>query len=185
MKVIKFATGNQRKIAEANAACKDFDIVVEPVKVEIDEIQHHDPLEIAKHKARAAQQAVGEPVVVTDASWAIPGLNGFPGGYMSDVESWFNADDFIALMSDKSNRAISYTENIIYCNGENVKVFSETYEGVVVDSPRGVGNSIETVAEFDGKTISERREEGGFTHNPDDYVWDQFAQWFRGEASTG
>jgi len=185
MKVIKFATGNQRKIAEANAACKDFDIIVEPVKVKIDEIQHHDPLEIALHKARAAQQAVGEPVVVTDTSWNISTLNGFPGGYMKDVATWFSAEDFIALMAGKSDRTISFTENIIYCDGEDMKVFSDTYEGKVADSPRGEGNSIELVAEFDGKTIGERRSEGGFSHDPEDYIWYQFAQWFRGEASTG
>ena len=81
MQTIKFATGNQRKIAEANAACKDFDIIIEPIQVDIYEIQHHDPLEVAKHKAHAAYRAAGEPVVVTDTSWSIPALNGFPGGY--------------------------------------------------------------------------------------------------------
>jgi len=42
MKTISFATGNPRKLAEAAAACKDFDLRVEGVKVHIDEIQSSD-----------------------------------------------------------------------------------------------------------------------------------------------
>ena len=54
MTTIFFATGNQRKIHEATTALAPFDLQVEPVKLAIDEIQHHDPAEITKAKARAA-----------------------------------------------------------------------------------------------------------------------------------
>ena len=97
---------------------------------------------------------------------------------MKDVATWFSAEDFISLMVDKSDRTISFTENLIYNDGQSIKIFSDSYDGLVVDKPRGNGNSIENVAEFDGKTISERRGEGGFTHSPEDFVWYQFAQWY-------
>lgn len=98
MKKILFATGNERKIGEAKAACDDFGIEVEQVDLDIDEIQAHDPTVIAKHKAQEAYKQVNEPVVVTDTSWNIPVLGGFPGGYMKDVSAWFEPQDFISLM---------------------------------------------------------------------------------------
>ena len=68
MKHILFATGNSRKISEANETLKTYEIIVKPVKVETDEIQHHDPAEITKAKARSAYEFVHEPVVVSDTS---------------------------------------------------------------------------------------------------------------------
>ncbi|MDO4712451.1 MAG: non-canonical purine NTP pyrophosphatase [Candidatus Saccharibacteria bacterium] len=82
---IAFITGNPRKAEEATAVLATYDVAVEIMALDIDEIQHHDPLEITKAKARAAYQKAKRPIVVNDVSWEIPALNGFPGGYMKDV----------------------------------------------------------------------------------------------------
>ncbi len=60
-----------------------------------------------------------------------------------------------------------------------VRQFSEEYEGTIVTEPRGTGNSIENVAEFEGFTLGERREQGGFSHKPEDYVWNDFIEWIK------
>jgi len=175
---IKFVTGNQRKIKEAKAACKDFGIEILQQELDIDEIQGIDPIAIAKNKAFKAYEAVGEPIVVTDTSWNILAVNGFPGGYMKDVARWFDAEDFIALVSRRTDRRIRFTETIVYNDGSDTKVFSEEYAGTIADSPRGDGNSIEQVAVFDGKTLAEAHGMGQFSHDPKDYVWYKFAKWF-------
>lgn len=183
MKSILLATSNARNVVEANAACKDFGIAVEQVELDITEIQHHDPIKIAKHKAGEAFKLVRSPVVITDTYWSIPALNGFPAGYMKDVSVWFEANDFINLMQDKSDRSIFFTETIVYQDSKVTKVFSQKFPGRITETPRGNGESIEQVAEFQGKTIAERRAEGKTSHDPEEYIWYQFARWFSGVGS--
>lgn len=182
MKIL-FATGNQRKLGEAKLACESYGIEVIAESFDIDEIQASSPRAVTEHKARAAFAAAGQPVVVTDTCWSIPALNGFPGAYMKDVAAWFTEQDFLNLMTDKTDRRISFTENIAYYDGNEMQFFSKEFWGEIV-SPRGSGNSIENVAEFEGKTLGERRSEGGFSHAPEDYVWVDFAKWYTSAERT-
>ena len=148
MHCILLATTNDRKLSEAQAACQDFGIVVEQVELQIDEIQARDAQKISVHKAAEAFRQVQKPVVVTDTSWSIPALHGFPGAYMKDVAEWFTPTDFIHLMSDKTDRRISFTENITYADGKIIRTFSQEFWGQITMSPRGSGVSIEQVVEF-------------------------------------
>ena len=177
MKSIIFVTGNQRKLDEARLACDLYGIEIVNQVFDIDEIQSFNPRQVTEHKARAAYDLAGRPVVVTDTCWSIPALGGFPGAYMKDVANWFSEQDFLNLMTDKDDSRISFTENIVYCDGETLQFFSKEFWGQVVP-PRGTGNSIENVAEFEGKTLGERRAEGGVSHAPEDYAWIDFAKWY-------
>lgn len=159
MKQILFATGNARKIEEANGTLSLFGIAVKPIKIEIDEIQHQDSAEITKAKVRAAYEVLHEPVVVADTTWEIPALSGFPGGYMKDVATWFDAKDWLALMSRHKDKTILCHEHVAYFDGENVHHFVSTYKGTFIDEPRGrvdAGESIEQVVIlYGGKTLAE------------------------------
>ena len=181
MSEILFATGNNRKIAEARAACDDFNITVKQIKLTIDEIQSHDSLDISMRKVEEAYKQVLSPVVITDTSWSIPALNGFPGGYMKDVAEWFKPEDFINLVKSKEDRRISFTETIIYKDANRTKIFSKEYIGVIITEPRGNGNSVEQITEFDGFTIAERHDQGKLSHDPKDYIWYEFAEWYSSE----
>ena len=174
---IYFITGNARKVGEAKLACEPAGIEIVQQQLEIDEIQSTIPNAISIDKAEKAYNLVKKPLVVTDTFWTIPALNGFPGAYMKDVASWFSSDDFLALMKNKENRQIFLSENITYKDAETIKQFSQEYEGVIVTEPRGVGNSIENIAQFEGFTLGERREQGGYSHKPEDYVWNDFVKW--------
>lgn len=55
MKQITFVTGNSRKFEEASSVLRQYGVAVEQLQLDIDEIQHHDPLEITKAKARTAK----------------------------------------------------------------------------------------------------------------------------------
>ncbi len=179
MKTILFSTGNQRKIKEARAACELLDIEVVPIKLDFNEIQSHDPIEISKQKAEDAYTlANAEAIVVADTSWSIPALNGFPGGYMKDVAGWFAPEDFINLIADK-DPIIIFTESIVYKDAAEIKIFSKQYVGKIANEPRGnEGNSFDKVAEFNGRTFAESQDLDETSHNPEDFVWYDFAKWY-------
>lgn len=180
MNKIYFSTGNERKIKEARAACDLFGIEVIPIELHFNEIQSHDPIVISKQKAEDAYALANQSaIVVADTAWSIPALRGFPGGYMKDVAAWFNPEDFIHLLSDKKDRTVIFTESIVYKDETEVKVFSKEYKGLIASSPRGDnGNSFDKVAEFNGRTFAESQDKDQTSHQPEDFVWYEFAKWF-------
>jgi len=180
MNKIHFSTGNKRKIKEARASCDLFGIEIIPIELHFNEIQSHDPITISMQKVEDAYKIAGKSaIVVTDTSWSIPSLNGFPGGYMKDVAEWFKPEDFINLLSDKDDKTIIFRESIVYKDATEVKLFSREYAGVVVNTPRGNnGNSFDKVAEFNGKTFAEHQDQDQTSHRPEEYVWYEFAKWF-------
>jgi non-canonical purine NTP pyrophosphatase (RdgB/HAM1 family) len=185
MKTILFATGNSRKISEANATLLPFGVTVSPIKLEFDEIQHADPAEIAKAKARAAYAAAGskQPVVVSDTSWAIPALGGFPGGYMKDTSIWWNAQNWLDIMVNQSDKRIFCLEHVAYYDGEVVQHFVEQYEGKFVEEARGRiddSESIERVISLYGnETMAEQLARGDIASAGETLGhWHQFGDWY-------
>lgn len=148
------------------------------MEVHFQEIQSKDPIEIALHKSMQAFKQVQAPVAVADTSWSIPALNGFPGAYMKEVTRWFRPDDFINLLRPYSDKRICFTETVVYRDADKHRVFSDEYWGAVSPESRGDGIPIEQVAEFDGHTIAERRNQGRYSHDPEHFVWAKFAAWF-------
>ena len=180
---IYFITGNAIKVGEAKLVCKPAGIEIVQQQLEIDEIQSTVPNDISIDKAEKAHNLIKRPLVVTDSFWRIPALNGFPGAYMKDVANWFSSEDFLSLMEKKANRQIFFSENITYKDDEIIKQFSQEYEGIIVTEPRGTGNSIENVAQFEEFTLGERREQGGYSHKSEDYVWNDFVKWINKRQS--
>lgn len=128
-------TGNRRKVKQARAAFKKLNMDLQTAQIDITEIQHHDPLEITRAKAKAIFDEFQKPVLVNDSSWSIPALGGFPGGYMKDVVGWFSSDDFLILMRDKSDRRIILNDVVAYYDGSIYKTFSYIWEGVFAHTP--------------------------------------------------
>lgn len=184
MKQIIFSTGNARKLGEAQAACSPFGIKIVQELYDIDEIQSHDPRKISLHKVESAYEIANQPVVINDAFWELPALNGFPGGYMKDVAEWFAPDDFIRLLQGKEDRRVCLTECIVYKDAHTTKQIVKQFWGKIAETPRGSGNSIEQVAVFNGATIGERKQKGEPAFAPEDYVWHDFAKWYARYDST-
>lgn len=178
MKSIVFVTGNNRKIGEAKSSCDLFDILVNQKRIVSDEIQSHDPLKIAKHKAMKAYESLNLPLVIHDAFWSIPGLGGFPGGYMKDVAEWFAPEDFISIMGNKDDRRVIITECIVYKDSDIIKTFTKDFIGKMGAISAGNGNSIEQVAIFNGHTLAEHHDLGQFSEKPQDLIWYDFAKWY-------
>ncbi len=164
-KSVQFATGNARKISEARKTLEKYNIGVTAISIEIDEIQHHDPVEITKAKARAAYEVTHEPVVVQDTSWSIPALGNFPGGYMKDISTWFAPKDWLALMERHEDKRIFCHEHVVYFDGDNLHHFEATYEGRFINEERGRDDENEsfekTVILYGDTTMAEQLAEGG------------------------
>lgn len=188
MSTLLFATGNSNKYYEANKICNQYGFRLEQVDIAIDEIQHRNPEEITKAKARRAYAALGKPIVVNDSSWSIPALNGFPGGYMKDISSWLDESDFLALMSIKNDRTIYLTEVVAYFDGEEMKLFTFRRSGVFVDTPRGESvtpfNKV-VVMEGDDMTIAEKISQSDRVVDVSNYRhWTDFAEWYGASKAT-
>lgn len=184
MNTILFATTNSRKVAEANAILTPLGLTVEPIALDIEEIQHHDSAEIAKEKARSAYDVAKRPIVVSDTCWSIPALGGFPGGYMKDVASWFTAQDWMALIGQYEDRTIECHEHVAYFDGEHLEYFVHAYKGVFVETPYPSSektNSIEqTVSLYGNKTMAELIDAGEIASAGEDLQhWQRFGEWFK------
>lgn len=184
MTQILFATGNQRKINEANDTLENYGLSVKTVSVEIDEIQHHDPVEITKAKARAAYVLLNKPVVVSDTSWSIPALGGFPGGYMKDVGIWWSEHDWLNVMASHEDKTIICQEHLAYCDGEELVHFSQDYEGIFLPQIQGPivneKESFERVASLDGtNSLAEGQASRIFNGEKKQLEhWQKFGEWF-------
>ena len=188
MHSVNFATTNKEKLLIAQTVCSKFEITVEQASADIDEIQGEDPVPIVKDKARRAYELLAKPIVVSDDSWDIPALNGFPGPYMKSINSWFKSDDFLRLMEGIEDRTIILHQMLAYYDGDTMKVFKNDIKGKVIDKPRGKNEKSPnmTVTELDndnGKTIAEVFEQGEkavaerYLTLPD--AWHLFAVWYK------
>jgi non-canonical purine NTP pyrophosphatase (RdgB/HAM1 family) len=185
MKTILFATGNSRKIAEANTTLQPFNISVAPIKLKFDEIQHSDPSEITKAKAKAAYTAAGnnQPVVVSDTSWAIPALGGFPGGYMKDVGIWWDEQNWLDIMANQTDKRVFCLEHIAYYDGEILQHFVEQYEGHFTSEAHGRTDKSESfervVSLYGNETMAEQLGRGENASAGETLGhWQQFGEWY-------
>lgn len=183
MNSITFVTGNDEKVRDAQFALKRYGVKVVKRECDIDEIQHHEPVNIALAKAKGAYDLLQCPLVVNDSSWSIPALGGFPGGYMKDVTAWLATKDFLALMKDKDNKQIFLHEVVVYIDEKGPQVFEALREGLFVDEPAGKNDpSFARIVKMEGDdvTISQIFDEDGERNlDPQRYEhWNKFGEWY-------
>lgn len=188
MKTIYFATSNLEKIQIAQTICAEAGVTVQSVSLDIDEIQGEDPEVIVRDKAHRAYEQLGMPVVVSDDTWDIPALKGFPGAYMKSINYWFTPEDFLRLMEGVSNRKIILHQYIAYTDGSVTEVFKNDIPGQIISEARGKSekspNMTVIVLDSDnGKTIAEVFEQGEeavvarYKNRPD--AWHGFIEWYK------
>jgi XTP/dITP diphosphohydrolase len=187
MNKVYFATTNQDKVQIAQIACAGVGIKVVPVKLDIDEIQGEIPELIIKDKVRRAYEKLGMAVVVSDDTWDVPALQGFPGPYMKSINHWFTPQDFLRLMSGIKDRKIILHQYLAYTDSKVTKVFKNDISGKIINEVRGTNrrspNMTVIVLDSDnGKTIAEVLERGNeavverYRNRPD--AWHGFAKWY-------
>ncbi len=176
------ATTNAQKFSIGQAAFSNRGITLEQLVIDIDEIQGEDADTILHDKARKAFAAIGKPLLVTDDSWSVPALNGFPGPYMKSINQWFTPEDFMAIMRDKTDRTIYLEQHVAYIDADEIVTFNKRIKGVFVTEPRGhTGPPIMRVVELegDGATIAELQDKGIVQgHSLQDDAWTNAADWY-------
>lgn len=187
MDTVYFSTGNKDKLLISQIICSKFNIKVEQVVAKIDEIQGEKSVFIAQDKARRAYESSSKPIVISDDSWEITALNGFPGPYMKSINKWFKPQDFIRLMSDIEDRRIILHQFLVFYDGNIMKTFKNKIHGKITDKPRGknIQSPVMTVIELEydnGMTMAEVFELGKkvvakryLAHRD---VWHKFSKWY-------
>ena len=179
--MILYITSNQNKIVTATRLLEPFGVKVEGLKVDgIIEPQTENIEEISIIKAKQAFEKVKKPLIVSDGSWIIPALKGFPGPYMAFVNKWFTSEDFLNLMKEKDNREIILRECVTYIDKDQIKTFISDTKALFVEKESGKATPIDQVISFreDGKTIAQCENEG-LPRIPQSDLWDEVGEWLK------
>lgn len=188
MRTIHFATTNKEKIQIAQAVCIEANIMVKPIHLDIDEIQGEEPEKIVRDKAKRAYEEFGAPVVVSDDTWNIRALRGFPGAYMKSINHWFKPEDFLKLMDGVEDRHITLHQYLAHTDGNITKVFKNDIKGQIINEARGKSekspNGAVIVLDSDnGKTIAEVFEQGdeaiSARHKDRLDAWHALVDWYK------
>lgn len=177
-----FITSNQHKVRTAQHVCRQFGINLAHQAMELQEIQAEEGSVIAQHKAKQAFKELDKPVVITDDSWSIPGLNGFPGPYMKYMNDWLTPQDFLRLTTGLTDRRIFLRQSIVYQDERTQKVFSVDIEGLLLKEAHGTSPfPIFTIVSFDeGKNSAAEINESGYSAIADrPNAWHELARWLR------
>jgi non-canonical purine NTP pyrophosphatase (RdgB/HAM1 family) len=179
--MISFITSNPGKFEYASRELKRYGVTLEQKSLDIVEIQSSNTQDITLDKARKAYDILHKPLIVTDANWNIPSLNGFPGAYMHDICRWFTTEDFLNLLKDKEDKSLIREYVAVYKDKDVEKVFTSTFKGRFIDTPKGKGGTnVDKITTFrkDGKTSSECNDENiNFQEFKQHPLWKDVGEW--------
>lgn len=181
MKPLLYATGNTDKFRQAQYVCQPAGIVLAQDRLEVPEIQGEDAQVIASDKAEKAYAKFQQPLLISDDSWHIHGLKGFPGPYMKSVCGWFSLDDWLNLTSTLDDRRVTLRQIVVYQDANEQRLFSCEVEGILLTTARGESTSpFDQIVSFDNgaHTVAELHSQGisAIGHLPS--VWHDFAGWY-------
>lgn len=173
------------KFEHAVFGCAPAGIKLTQTRLDITEIQSEDGELITRDKAQKAYSQLKKPVVVSDDSWMIPGLNNFPGPYMKYMNEWFSVQDWLNLTHKLADRSIVLRQIVAYQDASEQKIFSFDIPGTLFDVARGESTYPHlSIVSFDGKqTVAELIEKHEDSLRESGNVWQQFAEWYRGYHS--
>ncbi len=185
MQQVLFATSNSVKFLSAQHVCREFDIELRQVSVDITELQAEDGEIIVRDKAEKAFDMLHQPVVVCDDSWIIPGLNGFPGPYMKSVNTWFTPEDWLRLTLPLKNREIVLRQYIVFQNDDEQHLFAQDVRGIILKEIRGTSvYPHSALVSFDAGKHSDAefqaRQESAHKHLKNS--WHLLGEWLRGQS---
>lgn len=148
-------TSNDSKFKSADTICRPKGIQLVRKQLDLVEIQSDAGEDIARRKASDAYQQFRQPLVVTDDSWMIPGLNGWPGPYMKYMNEWLTAEDMLRLTKPLKDRRIFMQQIVVYQDELGQQLFSARVEGILLQHSSGISQfPIFSIVSFDNKTAA-------------------------------
>lgn len=146
---ITFITGNQHK---ADHYARLLGYPVSHRKLNLDEIQSSDIIEVATHKIEQAYEIVKQPVMIDDFGFCIEAFNNLPGPF---TKFFVEPDDGLEKLCQITNALDSRRAKVVcaiaYKDANQTKVFVKELPGNVADQPRGdLGIATDRIFEPDG-----------------------------------
>lgn len=182
MNNLLFVTGNDVKFRLAQDICSEFGIVMNQTALDIPEMQSEDGEPVARDKALRAYELLKQPLIVTDDTWVIPALNGFPGPYMKSMNTWFTAEDWLRLTKGLEDRTIILRQIAVYQDADQQKVFTCDIVGTMLSEIRGASkHPHNTIISFDNGEHSDAELHAlgkSGAHNFQT-VWHEVAAWLK------
>jgi non-canonical purine NTP pyrophosphatase (RdgB/HAM1 family) len=131
-----FVSSNAGKVREVEAI---LGTPVEQLHLDLAEIQALEVDEVARHKARAAFEHAGRPVVVEDTGLYVEALRGLPGALVRWFLATIGPGGICDLIPRQADRAARARTAVAYCDRGIVEIFSGETRGVIVPAPAGQG----------------------------------------------
>ncbi|MDC0885683.1 RdgB/HAM1 family non-canonical purine NTP pyrophosphatase [Nitrosopumilus sp.] len=132
-----FVSSNIHKFKEAKKILNSFEINIEFLKLDLEEIQSNSIKEIATKKAQDAFSKCKKPLIIEDDGLHIDSLDGFPGPYSSYVQKTIGNQGILNLI--KKDRSAKFISNITYCDKISCKCFEGKLSGTISNSEKGKG----------------------------------------------
>jgi XTP/dITP diphosphohydrolase len=183
MRPLYFSTGNEDKYSTATLVLKSYGIVLEQKELEISEAQSDDLEYIISDKLDKAYDILQQPVIVSDDSWHIVALNGFPGPYMKSINKWLTSEDLLRLTKPLTDRQVLLTQQVGYRDANRTKLFSVQTPGIILSEAKGeYGTSAHKIFAMHGDgglSLAEYHDRGEMSTQRDvTEVWHNFAAWY-------
>jgi len=135
MKDVVFVTGNQKKADYLNKLL-GFDVKHE--KIELDEIQSVDIIEVAKDKAIRAFNIAGKAVLIEDVGLEFNELGGLPGPFIKYfVQSKDGLEMCCRMLDGFPSRAAVARCVFVYYDGSDITVLEGSLTGTIANHPVG------------------------------------------------
>lgn len=180
MKIV-YLTTNIDKYHKAQVNLAPYGIELDQIAVELEEPQSLSGEEIVLHKANQAFQKVHQPVLVSDDSWSIPALNGFPATSMKLCNHFLTAEDWLRLMAGIKDRRINLIPYLAFHDGTQPKVISYVQEAYFLEQPQGFhakAPHLMVIAwKNQSKSVAELISEGIKANEKLKETWQQVAGW--------
>ena len=177
-----FITSNDLKVLAAHEVCDAHHITFDRQATDFVEIQSDNGEAIARDKATQAYEKLKSPIVVTDDSWLIPGLRGFPGPYMKQVNDWFTPEDWLRLTRGLTDRRMILRQIIVYQDSDGQRVFTSDIESTLLTTSRSQsGHKHFSIISFDGgiHSAAEAVEAGHSAIQDKPNSWHELCAWLQ------
>lgn len=151
---ITLVTGNQDKLSYAKTFL-DFPILHKDI--DLQEIQHIDPLEVIRHKTIEAFNIIKAPVMVEDASLVFSALKTLPGPFIKWFYKELGNQGLCDMLNGYSDRSAQASVIFGLFDGRETLFFESSLQGHISINPgkEGVGYNPIFIPEGYDRPLSE------------------------------
>jgi len=133
MKQFTFITGNQQK---ADYLARWLGLPVDHQKIDLDEQQSLDLLEVVEHKARGAYEIVKKPVLVEDVALTFHALGRLPGTLIKWFLQEIGTEGLCKIVQGFDDKRATASIMYGYFDGRELRTFEAHVPGTITDTPR-------------------------------------------------